>query len=84
MTDDGFKLEVDGALAERLKLAAAAAGESVQHYALQALRSAADDDWAEERARFAKYERTGEYIDAEIWVQEFRGKLRQRLREKRK
>jgi hypothetical protein len=66
MADDGFKLDVDGALAERLKLAAA------------------DHDWVEDYARVAEYERTGESIDVDTWVREFREKLEQRLREKRK
>jgi uncharacterized protein (DUF1778 family) len=82
MADDGFKLEVDSALAERLKLAAAAAGESVQDFALQALRSAADDDWAEDYARIAEYEATGRSIPVDQAMAEFRAAVEARFAKK--
>jgi hypothetical protein len=72
MADGELKLSIDEALAERLRAAADAAGESVQDYAINALRAAADDDWAEDYARVAEYEATGRSIPADQAMAEFR------------
>ncbi len=82
MADDGLKIEVDEALAQRLRLVAEAAGESVQDFALQALRAAADEDWAEDYARVAEYEATGKSIPAAEFVAEFRAALEARFAKK--
>ena len=48
MADGGLTLQIDEALAERLRLAAKAAGESVEAYALQALEAFGDSgDWGD-------------------------------------
>lgn len=42
MTDDGFPLKIDGALAERLRAFAHAAGQSEEDYALAILKRAVE------------------------------------------
>ena len=82
MADGGLKLEIDEALAERLRSAAEASGESVEDFALQALRAAADEDWAEDYARVADYEATGRFIPADQAMAEFRAALEARFAKK--
>ena len=41
-------------------------------------------DWAEDFARFAEYQRTGEYIDAEGTMAEFRQAIADRVAAKQK
>ena len=83
MADGGLKLEIDEALAERLRVAAEASGESVQDFALQALRAATDDeDWAEDYARVADYEATGRFVPAAEAMSEFRAAVEARFAKK--
>jgi hypothetical protein len=82
MADGGLKLEIDEALAERLRSAAEASGESVEDFALQALRAAAAEDWAEDYARVADYEATGRFIPADQAMAEFRAALEARFAKK--
>ena len=83
MADGGLTLEIDDALAERLRAIAEASGESVEDFAMQALRAAADDeDWAEDYARVAEYEATGRFIPAEQAMAEFRAAVEARLAKK--
>jgi len=82
MADGGLKLEIDEALAERLRAAAAATGESVEDFARQALSAAADDDWAEDYARVAEYEATGRFIPAHEAMAEFRAAVEARFAKK--
>lgn len=79
MADGGLKIEIDDALAARLRVVAEAAGESVQDFALHALRAAADEDWAEDYARVAAYEVTGKSIPAGEFMAEFRAAVETRL-----
>jgi uncharacterized protein (DUF1778 family) len=80
MADGGLNLTIDDALAQRLRAAADAAGESVQDYAINALKAAADDGWDEAVARLAEYRRTGRYLDADEAMKGFREAVRERLR----
>ncbi len=84
MADGSLKLDLDAGVHERLRAAAGAVGRSIEDYAANLIAQGLDDDWAEDYARAAEYERTGEYIDAETAMREFREKLEQRLSEKRK
>jgi hypothetical protein len=84
MADGGFKLELEPVLGERLKAAADAAGSSVEDYAAGLISRGLDDDWAEDYARYAEYQRTGEYIDAEVAMRGFREAVAARFRAKRK
>jgi hypothetical protein len=72
MADGGLKLELDEALSARLKAAADAVGRPVDAYAVELISGGLDDDWAESYARFAEYERTGEYLSAEVAMEDFR------------
>jgi predicted transcriptional regulator len=80
MADGGLTIELDEALTERLRAAASAAGESLQDYAINALKAAAGDGWDEAVARLAEYRRTGRYLDAEEAMKGFRDKVREGLR----
>jgi len=82
MADGGLTINVDEALAERLRVVAEAAGESVQNFALQALRAAADEDWAEDYARVAAYETTGKSISAAEFITELRAAIETRFTRK--
>jgi hypothetical protein len=82
MADGGLKLEIDAALAERLRTAAQASGESVEAFALQALSAAADEDWAEDYARVADFEATGRAIPARQAMAEFRHAVEARFLKK--
>lgn len=65
---DGFDIHIDQEQAERLRAAAEAAGEQPEAYARQLLAQALEADWAEDHARIAEYERTGESIGLEDWL----------------
>lgn len=69
---DGFDIHLNEDQAQRLKAAAEAAGLDPTAFALQALEQAVEDDWAEDFRRIAEYERTGESISAEEWMQGLR------------
>ncbi|HEY2710644.1 MAG TPA: hypothetical protein VGI95_21575 [Caulobacteraceae bacterium] len=75
-------IEVDDDLARRLRVAADAAGESVERYALMALKAAADDDWAEDCARVAEFEATGHSIPADQAMADFRTAVEARFAKK--
>jgi len=84
MADDGLTLELSAELSERVKAAAAVAGQTVQT-CLETLIAgglegdAHQDDWAEDEARWADYERTGISIPADIALAEFRDSLAKRF-----
>ncbi len=82
MADGGLKLEIEPALAERLRIAAEASGESVETFALHALMVAAADDWAEDFARVADYEATGRSVPASQGMAEFRTAVEARFERK--
>ena len=77
---DGFTLEIDADMAERLKAAAEAAGESVEVFARSIIRHRLEDeDWAEDFRRLAEYDATGEFVSAEDALEEARLALEARL-----
>ena len=84
MADDDFRLELSEELGRRLKAAADAAGRSVDDYAAKLIIEGLEGSWDEDFARYEEYKRTGEYIDAETAMREFRSVLKARLAEKRK
>jgi predicted transcriptional regulator len=84
MADDGFTVRIDSDLAGRVKAAAEAAGRSVEDYAADLIASGLDDDWAEDYARYADYKRTGEFIDAETALRDFRQGVAARLAARRR
>ena len=69
---DGFDIHLNEDQARRLKAAAEASGVDPSVYALQVLEQAMTDDWSEDFRRIAEYERTGESIGAEEWMQGLR------------
>ena len=82
MADGGLTIELDESLAERLQSAARATGQSTADLAANLIGHGLDD-WAEDFARFEEYERTGEYVDAEVAMAEFRQALADRFKSKR-
>ena len=76
---DGFTLEIDADLAERLKAAAEAAGESVEVFARSIIQHGLEDDWAEDFRRLAEYEATGEWVSIDEAFGEARAELEKRL-----
>lgn len=83
MADGGLKLELDEALSARLKAAADAVGRPVDAYAAELISGGLDDDWTESYARYAEYQRTGEYLDADVALEAFRKAVAARVRSKR-
>ena len=75
MADGGMVVELDEALAERLKTAAASAGKPALDYAVSLILDGLDDDWVEDDRRFAEYERTGVSFDAKDALLEMRASL---------
>lgn len=82
MADGGLKLELPADLSERLEAAAETAGKPVRDYATSLISDALDDDWAEDEARFAEYERTGESVSAEEALMRMRDSLVKRFKAK--
>lgn len=88
---DGFDIHLDEDQARRLKAAAEAAGLDPAVYALDALEQAISGpmasgvrehpaQWgAEEAARWAEYERTGETVPLEDALGDFHANLARRL-----
>lgn len=75
---DGFDIHLDEDQARRLKAAAEAAGVDPTVYALELLELGVEDDWSEDRRRYAEYERSGASISPEEWL----GGLRDMIDEK--
>ena len=63
MADDSFKVDIDDALAERVRQFAVAAGTPVEVVVRLAVLDYLDD-WTESLARLTDYDRTGARIDA--------------------
>ena len=83
MADGGMTLDIDEALAQRLRDAAQSVGESVEVYARQALvafSGAEDDDWDEAIRRLDEFDRTGESADAEEAFAAVRADLKKRFK----
>ena len=71
MADDGLKIELDAALAGRVRAFAEAAGAPIETVVREAL-SGYVDDWSETLDRLTEYDRTGDYVDAEEALRGFR------------
>jgi len=84
MADGDFKLELSEELGRRLKAAAEAAGRSVDDYAAGLISQGLESSWDEDYARYDEYRRTGEYLDAETVMRDFKAALKRRFSEKRK
>jgi hypothetical protein len=80
MADGGFQLELDAELGERLTAAAGAVGRSAAEFAADLIAKGLDDGWEESLARLAEYDRTGEYVDADVALRHFREVLAERLK----
>ncbi len=76
---DGADIHLDPERAERLRLAAKAAGMTPEAFAISAIDSAIDDDWLEAIASLEDYERTGVSYPAEEILAEFRANVETRL-----
>jgi hypothetical protein len=70
MADDGMIVELDQALAEKVKVFAAAAGTDVESVVRQAVTNHMDD-WSIALERPAQYDRDGLSLDAETVLAEF-------------
>jgi len=69
---DGFDFHLNDERAVKLRAAASAAGVDATELVMQIIDTALDDGWAEDMRRIAEYERTGESISAEDWMQGLR------------
>ncbi|MBS0297887.1 MAG: hypothetical protein JSR45_16385 [Proteobacteria bacterium] len=74
---DGFHIELDSETTDLLKAAAEAAGVAPEAYAQTLLTTALSEDWAEDLARLAEYDRTGEYVTVEEAMANFDRALRE-------
>lgn len=75
---DGADIHLDPERAERLRVAAEAAGVTPEAYALNAIDSAIDDDWAEDIAALEEYDRTGISYSVEEVMAELRANVEAR------
>jgi hypothetical protein len=78
MADDGFKVDLDEALAERVKHFATATGTPVAAVVRHAIIDYLDD-WAETLSRLSDYDRTGMAIDAEAALGRFEAAVAARV-----
>jgi hypothetical protein len=69
---DGYDLHLDAERASRLQTAADEAGLTLGDYAIQVLDRALEADSAEDVRRLAEYQRTGQSISVDDWVDELR------------
>jgi predicted transcriptional regulator len=81
MADGGLTLNIDEALAERLKVAAKAAGESIDDYARHALEAFAETpaEWEEIDRIANEAEAKGDDVpweDVKEWMQSWDGKTK--------
>lgn len=83
MDDGSLTLTIEAELAYRLKASAESVGCSVGDHARDLIRDALVNDWAEEEAGWAEYERTGESISADVALAEFRSSVEKRLAARR-
>lgn len=79
MDHDALTLHIEADLADRLKMTADFVGRPVDDYARDLIRDGLDEGWAEEQARWAEFERTGESIPAEPALLEFRNSVKARF-----
>ena len=77
---DGFDIHLNEDQARRLKAAAEASGVDPAAYAVQLLEQGMEDDWAEDVRRIEEYERTGESISADEWMQGLREAVRAKFK----
>jgi predicted transcriptional regulator len=71
MADDAMKVELDSALAGKVRVFAAAAGTDVEGVVRRAVSNYVDD-WSITLDRLAQYDRDGESLDAETVLAEFK------------
>lgn len=71
MADGDLTLKLDDETVERLRAAADAVGRTVQDYAAGLISEGLEVDWAEDLARIAEYDRTGESISVEEALDHF-------------
>lgn len=83
MADGDLTLKLDDETVERLRAAADAVGRTVQDYAAGLISEGLEVDWAEDLARIAEYDRTGESISVEEALDHFDRELEKRLAERR-
>jgi predicted transcriptional regulator len=81
MTDGGLKVELDSALAERVRIFASAAGAKVESVVRDAVADYVDD-WSMTLERLAEYDRTGETTDAEEALGRFQVAVASRAKNK--
>jgi len=77
MADGGLTVELDSELADKVKVFAAATGANVETVVREAL-GAYVDDWSESLQRLAEFDRTGESLDVETVLAEFRSAVADR------
>jgi predicted transcriptional regulator len=75
MADDGFKIELDAALGERLREAAEAVGQTASDYASALIAEALGSDWEAAKTSLAHYDQTGEFVDAGEALASLRARL---------
>lgn len=77
---DGFNVRIDGELAERLKAVAAENQMAVVDYVQSFLGGVFDESWEEDERRFAEYERTGESVSLDEWMEGLRTAIEEKRR----
>ena len=82
MADGGLTLQIDEALAERLRAAASAEGLSPEKLAISLLDQAIEGDWTDALGALSEYDLTGEYVPLSEATAEFHDALEKRLAEK--
>jgi hypothetical protein len=85
MADGDITIGIDSALADRLKAAAEASGETFDDYVRHALEAFSDvaADWAEDFARIREFEETGASVPAAEALDRFRTDVDARLDKRR-
>jgi hypothetical protein len=79
MADGGLKIELDEALADKVRALAEVAGASVESIVNGALADYVED-WSETLSRLAQYDRDGASVDAETAFAGFREAVAARFR----
>jgi hypothetical protein len=79
MADGALKLKLDPDLARRLEAASDNAGKPVDAYAAELIQTVLDEDWSEDDARFAEFQRTGVSLPADDVMTRFHKSLTARF-----
>ncbi len=83
MADGEITLALAPGVADRLGVAAEAAGKPVGEYAAELIGAALEDDWSESERRLAEYDRTGESVSLDEAMDRFENGLAARFAAKR-